>query len=139
VLSGLVSTVTPRKRREYNNLPEYRYTYKNKRKIFQCLTCNEFFTSSITLKSHAQDVHGVFYNPKRIYKIRTDFMPHKVLPIGDQVIKKEISNLETQDLLSAEPVEPPPKTTNKLPDLLPIGKSSPISQSNEKMTKIIKK
>lgn len=129
-LSGLLNTIAPRKRVEYNHLPEYRFSLKNRRKLFHCLTCRKLFSNSQSLRDHASHAHGVFYNPKRIYKIRTDFVPPKTLPMA-QVVRNETPKAEVQVSPPLVGVEQPIKTIKPLPELQPIASNASIPQNKD--------
>ncbi|XP_046140911.1 uncharacterized protein LOC114872344 isoform X1 [Osmia bicornis bicornis] len=46
-------------------LPNFVFSVKTTKKLFQCSTCGKLYTKHLTLRQHAEKVHRIFMNPLR--------------------------------------------------------------------------
>ncbi|XP_003425863.1 uncharacterized protein LOC100679531 isoform X1 [Nasonia vitripennis] len=72
-------------------LPDFRFSVKSKRKLYHCVTCGKEFLDNNHLHQHAMQEHGIYVNPKRIYKPRADMIAKVVSPLAASSGKVQIN------------------------------------------------
>ena len=102
-LSGPLLPYQPMLGNNNKALPDFRFSVKSKKKLYHCITCGKEYVDSNHLRQHAIDEHGVFVNPKRVYKPRAD-SPLKPKPVISDINKnKPIQVTEPNDEIPVTP------------------------------------
>ncbi|XP_014216468.1 uncharacterized protein LOC106645190 [Copidosoma floridanum] len=135
------------------SVPDFRFSVKSKKKLFYCITCGKEFFDSIQLKQHATEKHGIFVNPKRVYKPRgeanfqvenTPIADNSSVNKGDCKIVEENESLSRTESTNSVHIEHPENencpqqtinvnsTTNKVLVTKDISKESVLKEVKKK-------